>query len=98
MRQPFRQKLRRCLRKTQTGGNPQMRCIVLQQNQHNRRQRHHPQQQITVICPRRQVRGPVAGVDKADGNQKPRSQVTQKFACLTARSMLFVIIFDIHIS
>ena len=42
--------------------------VVLQQDEHNRGQRDHPEQQVAVLSAGGDVRSPVAGVDKTNGD------------------------------
>ena len=53
----------------------QVGYVMLQYDQHDRRQRDHPQQRVTVLSPGGQIRRPVAGVDEADGHEQSRPDV-----------------------
>jgi len=57
--------------------NPQMRRIVLQQNEHDRAQGHYPEQLIAELGTRRHVGGPISGIDKAHGNEQSGPQEAQ---------------------
>ncbi|WP_443776467.1 hypothetical protein [Alistipes ihumii] len=52
---------------------------MLQYDQHDRRQRDHPQQRVTVLGPGGQIRRPVAGIDETDGHEQSRPDIFEYF-------------------
>ena len=50
---------------------------MLQGDEHDGRQRDHPQQRIAVFRPGRKVAGPVAGIDEAHGDQQAGADVLE---------------------
>ena len=61
----------RGLGKTGTRGDVQVFRVVLQHDEHNRRQRDDPQQRVAKLRARGHIGGPIARVDKADGDEQP---------------------------
>ena len=61
--------LRGCFTQAQSRHNAQVGHIVLQHNQHNGRQGHHPQQRVTKFGTGCKIRGPVSRINKTYSNQ-----------------------------
>lgn len=61
----------RGLGKTHARGDAQVCRVVLQHDEHNRRQRDDPQQRVAKLRARGHIGGPIARVDKADGDEQP---------------------------
>ena len=61
----------RGLGKAGARGDTQVRRVVLQHDEHNRGQRDDPQQRVAKLRARGHIGGPVARVDKADGDEQP---------------------------
>ena len=51
--------------------------VVLQGDEHDGGERHHPQQCITIFRPRGEVARPVTGIDEAHSNQQTRADVLE---------------------
>ena len=68
---------RRRLGQARAGGDAQVRRVVLQRDQHERRERDDPQQRVAKLRPSRHVRCPVARVDEAYGHEEAGAYVAQ---------------------
>jgi hypothetical protein len=62
---------------------------MLQDDQHDRRERDHPQQGITVVGSCGQVRCPVARIDEAYGNEQSRADILEDFEAALSRVVSF---------
>ena len=76
-RHPFGSVLRGGFRQAQSRHDAQVRHVVLQDYQHDGRERHHPQQRVAELRPRRKIRRPVAGVDETYRHQQSRSDISE---------------------
>lgn len=80
--------LRRGLCKAVSRDDAEVRGIVLQHDEHERRERHDPQERIAELGSCCHVGCPVARVDEADGHEKAWSDMLQDFEAAVASGML----------
>ena len=77
-----------CFGQALAGGDSKVSGIVLQQNEHQGRKRHHPQERVAKLRASRHVRCPVAWVDEAHGYQEAGSDVLENLEASVAASLL----------
>ena len=63
------------LGEAESGGDPQVRGVVLEQDQHEGGEGDHPEQRVAVGRAGGDVGGPVAGIDEADGHEEAGADV-----------------------
>ena len=80
--------LRRGFCKAVSRDDAEVRGIVLQHDEHERRERHDPQERIAELGSCCHVRCPVARVDEADSHEKAGADMLQDLEAAVASGML----------